>query len=119
VFINARDMARYGLLTLRRGQWKGRQILSESWVRGALTPTSAQPTYGYMNWFLNTDRKYYASAPASAFVHVGNGTNIVYVDPEHDLVAVVRWIETRQVNAFLEKLLAAVTAPAMPTSRRE
>ena len=58
LFINARDMARFGLLTLRRGKWGARQLLSDAWVTQALTPTKAQPTYGYMNWFLNTDRKY-------------------------------------------------------------
>jgi CubicO group peptidase (beta-lactamase class C family) len=107
MFINARDMARFGHLTLRRGQWNGRQILSERWVRQALTPTTAQPTYGYMNWFLNTDRKMWPSAPASAFAHVGNGTNIIYVDPEHDIVAVVRWIENGAVDEFLKRLIAA------------
>ena len=109
MFISARDMGRFGYLTLRRGRWKDRQILSENWVRQALTPTPVQPTYGFMNWFLNTDRKYLSSAPASAFVHVGNGTNLIYVDPEHDLVAVVRWIENGAVDGFVERLLAAVT----------
>lgn len=109
MFINARDMARFGLLTLRRGVWKDRQLLSDQWVTQALTPTPAQPTYGYMNWFLNTDRKYVPSAPPTAFVHVGNGTNIIYVDPEHDLVAVVRWIENGAVDGFVQRLLASFT----------
>jgi len=108
MFINAWDMARFGLLTMRRGVWGNTRILSEEWVRHSLTPTVPQPTYGYMNWFLNTDRKWMPSAPASAFGHVGNGTNIVFVDPEHDLVAVVRWIENGAVDAFLGKMLAAV-----------
>lgn len=108
MFISARDMARFGLLTLRRGRWGDRQLLSERWVSLATTPTPAQPTYGFMNWFLNTDRTYLPSAPASAFAHVGNGTNIVYVDPEHDIVAVVRWIENGAVDGFVERLLAAV-----------
>ncbi len=111
LFINARDMARFGLLTLRRGKWKERQILSEEWVRLALAPTAAQPTYGFMNWFLNTDRKYMPSAPASVFIHVGNGTNLIIVDPEHDVVAVVRWIENGAVDGFLARLMAAI-APA-------
>lgn len=108
MFINAHDMARFGYLTLRRGKWKDRQILSDEWVTMALTPTPAQPTYGYMNWFLNTDRKYVPSAPASVFVHVGNGTNVVIVDPEHDIVAVVRWIENGAVDGFIQRLLAAL-----------
>jgi CubicO group peptidase (beta-lactamase class C family) len=111
MFIHARDMARFGLLTLRRGRWNDRQVLSEAWVRHALTPTTAQPTYGVMNWFLNTDHKYLPSAPAAAFAHLGNGTNVVYVDPEHDLVAVVRWIDNGAVDGFVQRLLAAVTAP--------
>ncbi len=109
MFINAWDMARFGLLTQRRGVWGDTRILSEEWVKLSLTPTVPQPTYGYMNWYLNTDRKWMPSAPASAFGHVGNGTNLVYVDPEHDLVAVVRWIENGAIDQFLGKLLGAVT----------
>ena len=108
MFINAWDMARFGLLTQRRGMWGDKRILSEEWVKLSLTPTVPQPTYGYMNWFLNTDRKWMPNAPASAFGHVGNGTNLVYVDPEHDLVVVVRWIENGAINEFLGKVLAAV-----------
>jgi CubicO group peptidase (beta-lactamase class C family) len=108
MFINAWDMARFGLLTQRRGMWGEKRILSEEWVKLSLTPTAPQPTYGYMNWFLNTDRKWMPSAPATAFGHVGNGTNLIFVSPEHDLVAVVRWIANGSVDEFLGKLLAAV-----------
>ena len=108
MFISALDQARFGHLTLRRGRWGDRQILSERWVRHALTPTPAQPTYGVMNWFLNTERKLWPSAPARAFAHIGNGTNLVYVDPEHDLVVVARWIENGAVDEFLGRVLAAV-----------
>jgi CubicO group peptidase (beta-lactamase class C family) len=108
MYINAMDMARFGYLTLRRGKWKDRQILSEEWVRLALTPTPVQPTYGFMNWYPNTDRKYIPSAPASAFVHIGNGLNMIYVDPEHDLVAVVRWIDNKAMDEFVKRLLAAL-----------
>jgi CubicO group peptidase (beta-lactamase class C family) len=109
MFINAWDMARFGLLTQRRGLWGDKRILSEAWVTRALTPTGPQPTYGYMNWFLNTDRKWMPSAPASAFGHVGNGTNLVFVAPEQDLTLVVRWIENRSVDEFLGKVLGAIT----------
>jgi len=109
MMINAWDMARFGLLTQRRGVWGGKQLLSEAWVTKALTPTPAQPTYGYMNWFVNTDRKYVPAAPPQAFVHVGAGNNIIYVDPVNDVVAVVRWIDSNaSVNGFVERLLAAM-----------
>src|SRR5712664_4567171 len=98
MYINAYDMARFGYLTLRHGKWKDRQLLSHQWINQARTPTEPEPIYGYMNWFLNTDRKRWPSAPATAFAHVGNGTNMVYVDQEHDLVAVVRWIDPEAVD---------------------
>ncbi len=109
MFINAWDMARFGLLTQRRGVWGTKRILSEEWVKLSLTPTVPQPTYGYMNWFLNTDRKWMPSAPASAFGHVGNGTNLVFVAPEQDLVVVVRWIENNAIDEFLGKVMGALT----------
>lgn len=108
MFINAYDMARFGLLTSRNGKWGSKQILSEDFNRQARTPTPAQPTYGFMNWFLNTDKKMYAAAPASAFVHVGNGTNIIYIDPDNDIVIVARWIENGKINEFIEKVTASV-----------
>ncbi len=109
-YIHAYDLARFGYLTLRNGQWDGQQVLSRAWVDAARTPTGPEPIYGFMNWFLNTDRKRWPSAPATAFAHVGNGTNLIYADPEHDLVAVVRWIDGEAVDGFLGRLLAAVRA---------
>jgi hypothetical protein len=44
-------------------------------------------------------------------VHLGNGTNAIYVDPEHDLVVVVRWIENDQLDGFVQRVLAALTPP--------
>lgn len=108
MFINANDMARFGYLTLRRGKWRDKQLLSDQWVTMALTPTPAQPTYGFMNWFLNTDKKYLSNAPAKAFCHIGNGTNMIYVDPDNDLVVVARWIENGAMNEFVGKVLEAI-----------
>lgn len=107
MFINTFDMARFGLLTLRKGKWNNRQIISEQWVKQALTPTTANTGYGYMNWFLNTDKKLLPSAPANTWVHIGNGTNMIYCDPEHDVVMVVRWIENKDMDGVVKNLLDA------------
>jgi CubicO group peptidase (beta-lactamase class C family) len=106
MFINAYDMARFGLLTLNKGQWNGHQILSEEWIRQATTPTPAKTDVGYMNYFLNTDKKALPSAPLSAYYHLGNGTNMVYVDAEHDLVMVVRWIDNKALDGMVARVLA-------------
>ncbi len=108
MFINAYDMARFGLLTMHRGQWNGQQLISEKWIAQATTPTPAQPTYGYMNFFLNPDKQFLPSAPVTAFVHIGNGTNLVYVDPEHELVMVVRWLDNKAMDGVVKRLLGSL-----------
>ncbi len=109
MWISARDQARFGLLTLRRGRWNQRDILSEKWVRQALTPTEAEPGYGFMNWFLNTGRRLVPAAGETSFAHLGAGTNMVYVDPQHDLVVVARWIRRPAMSEFVARVLAAST----------
>ena len=108
MFISALDQARFGLLTLRQFQWDGRQILPQEWWRMATTPTRANDGYGFMNFFLNTDRERLPSAPESAWVHLGSGTNMVYVDPENDLVIVARWIEGSAMDGLVSRVLQAL-----------
>ncbi|HEV7644803.1 MAG TPA: serine hydrolase [Pyrinomonadaceae bacterium] len=108
MFISAQDMARFGLLTARGGKWRDKQILPEEFVRQAKTPGPANDTYGFMNWFLNTGHKLYPSAPVAVITHIGSGTNIIYADPENDIVMVVRWIENDKITEFVEKVYASL-----------
>jgi CubicO group peptidase (beta-lactamase class C family) len=107
LFISTRDHARFGLLHLRRGRWGERQLLSERWIDLATEPCPVNPSYGCM-WWLNTDRKLFPSAPASSFVALGARDNVVWIDPEHDIVAVVRWIGPGATDGFIGRVLAAV-----------
>mgnify|MGYP003850277469 FL=1 len=108
LFINAYDMARFGLLTLRKGNWNGKQIITEDWINQSMTPTSVNTGYGFMNYFLNTDKKMYPSAPATAYAHIGNGTNAIYVDRENDIVAVIKWMDDKSIDGFLKLVLTAL-----------
>ena len=110
-FIDTRDHARFGLLALREGRWGDRQLVSSEWFARATTPAAIKDDYGYM-WWLNTDRALFPAAPASAFFALGAGsTNVVFVDPEHDLVTVTRWVDgTDHVNEFIRLVLAALTS---------
>jgi CubicO group peptidase (beta-lactamase class C family) len=111
LFINAYDMARFGYLFLRNGKWKDRSIVSEKWIQMARTPGAANDTYGYANWYLNTGRKALPSAPESAVYFLGNGANVVYVDWENDIVAVIRWIQdVAALNDVVGKMLSSVKA---------
>lgn len=109
MWITARDQARFGLLTARNGVWKGKRLMAAEWIKQARTPTPVQTDYGFMNWYLNTGKKRWPSAPETAYGHVGNGTNLIYCDPERDLVVVLRWIEGGAIDGFLERLYGAVT----------
>jgi CubicO group peptidase (beta-lactamase class C family) len=113
MFINAWDMARFGYLFLRNGRWNGKQLVSEKWIGMARTPGTAANagarTYGYMNWFLNVPgapnaagerRKMYPKAPDSVVAFQGNGSNLIYIDWENDLVVVVRWIQRGAPDFF-------------------
>jgi Beta-lactamase len=109
MFISARDLARMGLLGLHEGNWNGRQVLSKEWIKLSRTPTGPNPGYGYMNWFLNTDRKLAPAAREDSVMFLGNGDNIVFIDYEHDMVAVVRWIDDGQKAEFVRLLEASFT----------
>lgn len=107
MFIHAEDMARFGLLTLRNGVWNQQLIVSADWLKQARTPSNANKSYGFMNFFLNTDRQFLPAAPATAYAHLGNGNNLIYVDPEHDLVVVLRWVNQKGMNDTIEAILNA------------
>ncbi len=62
-----------------------------------------------MNWYNNKDKKLLPSAPASVFMHVGNGTNLVMVDPDDDLVVVLRWIDNnKSADEVLKRVIGAI-----------
>ena len=109
-------MARFGYLFLNNGKWGPKQLVTEKWIGLARSPGPANTQYGFMNWFLNTPQpqvngspaqQMYRSAPASVVAFRGNGENIIYIDWEHDLVVVVRWI-SRGMNDVVGKVLSAI-----------
>lgn len=104
MMLSAWDQARFGYLTLRNGKWNGNQLIPSSWIEKSRTPTPANPSYGFMNYFLNNDLKQIPSAPKSAFLHIGARTNMIYVDQENDLLIVARWIPNAD-KADLVKLV--------------
>lgn len=118
MFINAFDMARFGYLFLRNGKWNDRTLVSEKWIEMARKPGVDNDSYGFANWYLNTNRKALPAAPATAVRFVGNGSNIIYIDWENDIVAVFRWIRNDQaLNQVVAKLVASVSAATNTTAR--
>jgi len=108
MFISALDLGRLGLLALHKGQWQDQQVLSTDWIRQSRTPTSVQPTYGYMNYFLNTDQTLLPSQRASSYYFAGAGSNIIFVDEANDLVVVLRWIDNKALDQVLQAITGAL-----------
>jgi CubicO group peptidase (beta-lactamase class C family) len=107
MFISAHDHARLGLLVSRRGRWGDRQILPAAWIDRMLSPSPTNESYGYL-WWLNRGPSRYPSAPASSVFAKGAGSNLIWIEPEHDLVVVLRWINQTSVDRFISLLLSAV-----------
>jgi len=108
MFISALDLGRLGLLALHEGKWQDQQILSAAWIAQSRTPTPVKSTYGYMNYFLNTDHALLPDLPANSYYFAGAGSNIVFVDEDDDLVVVLRWIDSKALNSVLQAITGAL-----------
>ena len=111
LWINSEDLARFGLLILNHGKWENRQLVSAQWLKDAVTPSGVSGTdYGYL-WWLNTKKKQWPSAPASSFAAIGNGSNTIWIDPDHDIVFVWHWHQGQAMDPMIQRIMAAVIAP--------
>ena len=109
LFINTLDHARFGLLFLNDGAWKGNRLISKNWIKDATTPSPANISYGYM-WWLNkkgTDR-FWQGVPQNVFYASGFGGNYIVIIPDEDIVIVTRWLEPSQIGLFVKKVIDAL-----------
>jgi len=90
--LRARDLAKIGQLYLGGGTFRGRRVLSESWVQRS---TSTHVTlgsgdrFGYLWWLLPTTTTQGEPAPADVFYAAGSGEQYVFVLPSVEMVVVV------------------------------
>src|SRR4029453_2516952 len=118
MFLSSYDMARFGYLFPRNGKGKDRPIVSEKWMQMARTPGPANANYGFANWFLNTNKRLLPAASEAAVYFEGNGSNIIYIDWDNDIVAVVRWIQNGPpFQEFVAKLLSSLKTPPVTAQR--
>lgn len=107
LFISTLDHARVGLLVQRYGRWENHQLISTHYMQQLEQPCAVNPIYGFL-WWLNTDQQLYPSAPADSIFAIGGGQHLIWIDRQHDLTVVVRWIERAQCNAFIGRVLASI-----------
>jgi CubicO group peptidase (beta-lactamase class C family) len=93
--MTAMDMARFGLLYLRNGNWNGQQIVPQEWIAASTTAYSvedAEANIGYgMMWYI-IPQDFPLFGPG--FAHSGIGVHLLLVLPADNLVIVHR------VNTF-------------------
>jgi CubicO group peptidase (beta-lactamase class C family) len=107
IVISARDLALTGRLVAQAGVWDGKQILPKGWTGELVKPCPVAPFYGLL-WWLNTGRRQFPAASERSFFALGWGSHIVWIDPDRDLVCVLRWIDRKQVSGFVERVLGAL-----------
>lgn len=99
MWFSTRDMARIGLLMLRKGKWQEQQIIPESWVNEIIKQrtsfSEAQKSvpllkedgldlgYGYMWWLIENTKDYKLKKAYSAQGAIGQGISVY---PEIDVV---------------------------------
>jgi CubicO group peptidase (beta-lactamase class C family) len=95
----AREMARFGLLYLNRGNWDGKQLLpawfvdeaSKNQVPAAGRSTFLHTRYGFYWWtndVMPNGKRAWPSAPPKTYTSHGNGCNFCVVLPEWNMVVV-------------------------------
>ena len=113
-----RDMAKFGVLYMSRGQWQGVQVVPEAWVQASIRPqtkVSDRPfgfqNYGYQ-WWLGTAGD---DAHTPWIMAVGYGGQRIMLIPSLDLVMVLTagmYRNRAQTDITFEILLDGVL-PAM------
>ena len=92
--MTARDMARFGLLFLRSGVWRGRQVVPADWVKESTTSysdTGASGGYGYLWWVAVAGRHLPGvTLPEGTYSARGAGGHYILVLPAYDTVIVHR-----------------------------
>ncbi|MBT8318144.1 MAG: serine hydrolase [Lutibacter sp.] len=108
LFISTEDMARFGLLFLNDGVWKGKRLLSSEWISKAITPSKPNVNYGYLWWLNKKGPRHWEGLSENIFYAAGFGGNFIVIDKENDLVVVTRWLEPSKIEEFMQKINAAL-----------
>src|SRR5580658_5353856 len=105
--LSSRDLLKIAQLYLNGGNWQGRRIVNEAWVRTSTEPHARideDTEYGYL-WWIKAFKAGGKSYPA--FFMSGNGGNKVVVFPGLDMAVVITSTNysTRGMHEQTEKLL--------------
>jgi CubicO group peptidase (beta-lactamase class C family) len=109
--VSSEDQALVGQLLLDNGMAQGKRVLSAEWIKRMRTPCAIAPFYGYLVW-LNDQRKVFPSLPESSYFAVGAGSSFTWIEPELNMVVIIRWLNSAHADAVFGKIYEAVKAIA-------
>lgn len=113
LYLEPRDLAKFGYLYLHEGVWDAKQIVPATWVhqstRWSIDTHRHAPGYGFQWWILSRQ----GEATYEAYAAIGYGGQYLIVIPQLDLIAVfTAWNiydeRSFSVNDALERVLGAV-----------
>ena len=108
--ISARDQATVANLLINRGSHDGQQLLDPQWIDAMTTPCDIAPWYGFFTW-LNHQQRLSQVASSSSYFAMGIGGQLIWHEPERQLVAVFRWTQAERPDDLLRPLVTALSAP--------
>jgi CubicO group peptidase (beta-lactamase class C family) len=121
--LRPRDMAKIGYMMLKEGQWKGKQIVSQTWVRESTQPHVKGSIllgsgYGYQWWRGNT---FINNKTFETFYAAGKGGQYIFICPALDLVTVFTskpdndgMGEFRPQIIMVNEIIPAMLSPSPP-----
>jgi len=81
---SAVDLAKIGQLCLHKGEYNGKRVVSEEWIKEMSTPREINNEqfrgmkYGYLWWIIDAEKGSYAA--------IGNSGNVIYINPSNNVV---------------------------------
>lgn len=74
------DMSKLGQLYLNKGEWEGKRLVSEEWIKESTKVHSKwnKLSYGYLWWIIDDKEHAYAA--------MGDGGNVIYVNDNKEMV---------------------------------
>jgi CubicO group peptidase (beta-lactamase class C family) len=120
LLLRPRDMAKIGYLMLKKGNWKGMQIVSQKWAQESTKAQVSAGSYGYgYQWWRG--KTIANNQIIDSYWAWGLGGQFIFVFPAIDLVVVFNgkvWKNPdnskRAFNMLTQYIIPAVTPPGPP-----
>lgn len=123
LYMQARDMAKIGLMTANNGKWKGKQLVPEQWIRESIKPHVAESdffNYGYQWWHRSKSNKsWWKESTEKSMEHdmllaLGYGGQYIFVVKGLDLVITMTSSDYNEGNGMAFKKIPMVIEEIVP-----